>query len=72
MKRCAEVPPILLILCGMRVGIVTPYDPVLFPFVPALYGRNDLGRQPVGRCSDGPDVEECYVVTSSPPAERWK
>ena len=47
---------------GRPDGDVTPYDPVLFPFDPALYGRDDLGRQPVGRWTDGPDVEERYVV----------
>ncbi|ORV92146.1 molecular chaperone Hsp70 [Mycobacterium interjectum] len=50
---------------GRPDGDVTPYDPVLFPFDPALYDRDDLGRQPVGRCSDGPDVEERYVVAPS-------
>ena len=44
---------------------MTPYDPVLFPFDPALYDRDDLGRQPVGRWSDGPHVEERYVVAPS-------
>jgi molecular chaperone DnaK len=47
---------------GRPDGDVTPYDPVLFPFDPALYDREDLGRQPVGRWTDGPDVEERYVV----------
>jgi molecular chaperone DnaK len=47
---------------GRPDGDVTPYDPVLFPFDPALYDRDDLGRQPVGRWKDGPDVEERYVV----------
>jgi molecular chaperone DnaK (HSP70) len=47
---------------GRPDGDVTPYDPVLFPFDPALYDREDLGRQPVGRWQDGPDVEERYVV----------
>ncbi|OBG26566.1 Hsp70 family protein [Mycobacterium sp. E3198] len=47
---------------GRPDGDVTPYDPVLFPFDPALYDRDDLGRQTVGRFSDGPDVEERYVV----------
>lgn len=47
---------------GRPDGDVTPYDPVLFPFDPALHGRDDLGRQPVGRWNDGPDVEERYVV----------
>ncbi|WP_099223082.1 Hsp70 family protein [Mycobacterium persicum] len=47
---------------GRPDGDVTPYDPVYFPFDPALYDRHDLGRQPVGRCNDGPDVEERYVV----------
>ncbi len=50
---------------GRPDGDVTPYDPVLFPFDPALYDRDDLGRQPVGRWSDGPDVEERYVVNPS-------
>jgi molecular chaperone DnaK len=50
---------------GRPDGDVTPYDPVLFPFDPALYDRDDLGRQPVGRWSDGPDVEERYVVAPS-------
>jgi molecular chaperone DnaK len=47
---------------GRPDGDVTPYDPVLFPFDPALRDRDDLGRQPVGRWSEGPDVEERYVV----------
>jgi len=47
---------------GRPDGDVTPYDPVYFPFDPALYDREDLGRQPVGRWNDGPDVEERYVV----------
>src|SRR6201993_3423336 len=34
---------------GRPDGDVTPYDPVLFPFDPALYGRGDLGRPPIGR-----------------------
>ena len=42
-----------------------PYDPVLFPFDPALRDRQDLGRQPVGRWNDGPDVEERYVIAPS-------
>jgi molecular chaperone DnaK len=47
---------------GRPDGDVTPYEPVLFPFDPALYDRDDLGRQPVGRWNDGPNVEERYVV----------
>jgi molecular chaperone DnaK (HSP70) len=47
---------------GRPDGDVTPYDPVLFPFDPALRDRDDLGGQPVGRWSEGPDVEERYVV----------
>jgi molecular chaperone DnaK len=50
---------------GRPDGDVTPYDPVLFPFDPALYDRGDLGRQQVGRWKDGPDVEERYVVAPS-------
>ncbi|HET9891216.1 MAG TPA: Hsp70 family protein, partial [Mycobacterium sp.] len=50
---------------GRPDGDVTPYDPVLFPFDPALYDRADLRRQPVGRWQDGPDVEERYVITPS-------
>lgn len=53
---------------GRPDGDVTPYDPVLFPFDPALYDRADLGRQPVGRWADerdGPDVEERYVIAPS-------
>ena len=50
---------------GRPDGDVTPYDPVLFPFDPALHDREDLGRQPVGRWKDGPDVEERYVVAPS-------
>ena len=50
---------------GRPDGDVTPYDPVLFPFDPALHDRDDLGRQPVGRWKDGPDVEERYVVAPS-------
>jgi molecular chaperone DnaK len=44
---------------------VTPYDPVFFPFDPALHDLSDLGRQPIGRWNDGPDVEERYVVAPS-------
>ena len=44
-------------------GDVTPYDPVFFPFDPDLHDQEDLGRQPVGRREDGPDVEERYIVT---------
>lgn len=47
---------------GRPDGDVTPYDPVLFPFDPALHDRDDLVRQPVGRWQDGPDVEERYVI----------
>jgi molecular chaperone DnaK len=47
---------------GRPDGDVMPYDPVLFPFDPALHDREDLRRQPVGRWSDGPQVEEHYVV----------
>lgn len=47
---------------GRPDGDVTPYDPVLFPFDPALHDRDDLVRQPVGRCKDGPEVEERYVI----------
>ncbi len=47
---------------GRPDGDVMPYDPVLFPFDPALNDRDDLGRQPVGRWNDGPQVEERYVV----------
>jgi len=50
---------------GRPDGDVTPYDPVYFPFDPALADRQDLGRQPVGRWNDGPDVEERYVVAPS-------
>ncbi|BBY21792.1 Hsp70 family protein [Mycobacterium stomatepiae] len=49
---------------GRPDGDVTPYDPVLFPFDPALHDRDDLGRRPVGRWTDGPDVEERYVAPS--------
>jgi molecular chaperone DnaK len=48
---------------------VTPYDPVYFPFDPKLSDEKDLGHQPVGRWSEGPDVEERYVVTSTGAAE---
>ncbi|UXA08506.1 Hsp70 family protein [Mycobacterium sp. SMC-2] len=50
---------------GRPDGDVTPYDPVLFPFDPALHDREDLGHQPVGRWRDGPDVEERYVIAPS-------
>jgi molecular chaperone DnaK len=50
---------------GRPDGDVVPYDPVLFPFDPALHDRDDLGHQPVGRWSDGPEVEERYVVGPS-------
>lgn len=50
---------------GRPDGDITPYDPVLFPFDPALHDRDDLGRQPVGRWRDGPDVEERYVIAPS-------
>jgi molecular chaperone DnaK len=51
------------LLDGRPDGDVTPYDPVFFPFDPDLHDKEDLGRQPVGRREDGPDVEERYVVT---------
>jgi molecular chaperone DnaK len=50
---------------GRPDGDVMPYDPVFFPFDPALHDRHDLGGQPVGRWNDGPDVEERYVVGPS-------
>jgi molecular chaperone DnaK len=50
---------------GRPDGDVTPYDPVFFPFDPALRDLPDLGREPIGRWSDGPDVEERYVVAPS-------
>jgi len=50
---------------GRPDGDVMPYDPVLFPFDPALHDREDLGRQQVGRWNDGPEVEERYVVAPS-------
>jgi len=50
---------------GRPDGDVTPYEPVLFPFDPALHDRDDLGGQPVGRWNEGPDVEERYVVAPS-------
>ncbi len=50
---------------GRPDGDVTPYVPVLFPFDPTLYDHDDLGRQPVGRWRDGPDVEERYVIAPS-------
>jgi molecular chaperone DnaK len=49
---------------GRPDGDVTPYDPVFFPFDPALEDDRDLPRQPVRRRDDGPDVEERYVITS--------
>ena len=53
------------LVSGRPDGDVMPYDPVLFPFDPALRDRQDLGRQPVGRWNDGPDVEERYVFAPS-------
>ncbi|QLL08958.1 Hsp70 family protein [Mycobacterium vicinigordonae] len=50
---------------GRPDGDVTPYDPVLFPFDPALRERDDLGRQPVGRWGEGPEVEERYTIGPS-------
>jgi molecular chaperone DnaK len=50
---------------GRPDGDVTPYDPVYFPFDPDLHDEVDLRHRPVGRRDFGPDVEECYVVTSS-------
>ena len=47
---------------GRPDGDVAPYDPVFFPFDPDLDSEADLGRQPVSRRPDGPDVEERYVV----------
>lgn len=49
---------------GRPDGDVTPYDPVFFPFDPALHDLADLGRQPIGRWNDGPDVEERYVIAT--------
>jgi molecular chaperone DnaK len=48
---------------GRPDGDVTPYDPVFFPFDPALDDVGDLPRRPVHRRDDGPDVEERYVIT---------
>ena len=48
---------------GRPDGDVTPYDPVFFPFDPALDDDRDLPRRPVQRRDDGPDVEERYVIT---------
>jgi molecular chaperone DnaK (HSP70) len=50
---------------GRPDGDVTPYDPVFFPFDPALDDDRDLPLRPVRRRDDGPDVEERYVITSS-------
>jgi len=47
---------------GRPDGDVMPFDPVYFPFDPALYDRPDLGRHAVGRWTDGPDVEERYEI----------
>jgi molecular chaperone DnaK len=49
---------------GRPDGDVTPYDPVFFPFDPALDDDRELPRRPVHRRDDGPDVEERYVITS--------
>jgi hypothetical protein len=49
---------------GRPDGDVTPYDPVFFPFDPALDDDRDLPLRPVHRRDDGPDVEERYVITS--------
>jgi len=51
------------LLDGRPEGDVTPYDPVFFPFDPDLHDEDDLGRQPIARWNDGPDVQERYVVT---------
>ncbi len=51
------------LLDGRPDGDVTPYDPVFFPFDPALGDDGDLPRRPVHRRDDGPDVEERYVIT---------
>jgi molecular chaperone DnaK len=48
---------------GRPDGDVTPYGQVFFPFDPDLHNDDDLGRRPVGRREDGPNVEERYVVT---------
>lgn len=47
---------------GRPDGDVMPYDPVYFPFDPALYDRADLGRHAVGPWTNGPDVEERYEI----------
>jgi molecular chaperone DnaK (HSP70) len=47
---------------GRPDGDVTPYDPVFFPFDPAL-DDEDLPQRTVHRRDDGPDVEERYVIT---------
>jgi molecular chaperone DnaK len=49
---------------GRPDGDVTPYDPVFFPFDPALDDDRDLPLRPVHRRDNGPDVEERYVITS--------
>jgi molecular chaperone DnaK len=48
---------------GRPDGDVTPYDPVFFPFDPALDDDGDLPLRAVHRRDDGPDVEERYVIT---------
>ncbi|OBK40381.1 molecular chaperone Hsp70 [Mycobacterium sp. 1245111.1] len=48
---------------GRPDGDVTPYDPVFFPFDPALDDDRDLPQRTVLRRDDGPDVEERYVIT---------
>jgi len=48
---------------GRPDGDVTPYDPVFFPFDPALDDDGDLPRRTVLRRDSGPDVEERYVIT---------
>jgi len=49
---------------GHPDGDVTPYDPVFFPFDPALDDDRDLPQRAVHRRDDGPDVEERYVITN--------
>lgn len=47
---------------GAPRGELAPYEPVLFPFDPALRGRDDLRGVPVDRVGYGPWIRERYEV----------
>ncbi|VEG26158.1 Hsp70 family protein [Actinomyces howellii] len=47
---------------GAPRGEIAPYEDIVFPFDPALRGRDDLAQVPVERTGWGPRVQERYEV----------